>query len=184
MGSIPESGRSPEEGNGNPLQCSCLENSKETEEPGRLQSTGSQWVRYDWVTELNSNQMPHVGFVWVVTQMNQLWGKKKKKKPQIAFHHLWWDIFPPGTHLSESNPAGFLPKMHGVNHIVSKLQTNPNCGTVLQNNQAEFFKQAMTKAEEPSARKEMKIRRCSVESWPRQRAEEGGNWPNSSKSRG
>ena len=26
LGSIPESGRSPEEGNGNPLQCSCLEN--------------------------------------------------------------------------------------------------------------------------------------------------------------
>ena len=26
MGSIPESGRSPEEGNGNPLQYSCLEN--------------------------------------------------------------------------------------------------------------------------------------------------------------
>ena len=27
MGSIPESGRSPGEGNGNPLQYSCLENS-------------------------------------------------------------------------------------------------------------------------------------------------------------
>ena len=27
LGSIPESGRSPEEGNGNPLQYSCLENS-------------------------------------------------------------------------------------------------------------------------------------------------------------
>ena len=27
MGSIPVSGRSPGEGNGNPLQCSCLENS-------------------------------------------------------------------------------------------------------------------------------------------------------------
>jgi len=26
LGSIPESGRSPEEGNGNPLQYSCLEN--------------------------------------------------------------------------------------------------------------------------------------------------------------
>ena len=26
VGSIPESGRSPGEGNGNPLQCSCLEN--------------------------------------------------------------------------------------------------------------------------------------------------------------
>ena len=39
-GSIPGSGRSPREGNGYPLQYSCLENS--TEEPGRLQSTGSQ----------------------------------------------------------------------------------------------------------------------------------------------
>ena len=27
LGSIPGSGRSPGEGNGNPLQCSCLENS-------------------------------------------------------------------------------------------------------------------------------------------------------------
>ena len=95
------------------------------------------------------------------------------KKTQVAFHHLWWGISPPGPQPSERNPAGLLPKMHGVNHIVSKPQTNPNCGTVLQNNQAEFFKQAMTKAKEPSARKETKIRRCSVESWPRQRTEEG-----------
>ena len=29
LGSIPGSGRSPGEGNGNPLQCSCLENSKD-----------------------------------------------------------------------------------------------------------------------------------------------------------
>ena len=35
MGSIPESERSPGEGNGNPLQDSCLEN---PEEPGWLQS--------------------------------------------------------------------------------------------------------------------------------------------------
>ena len=34
-------GRSPEEGNGNPLEYSCLENPW-TEEPGRLQSVGSQ----------------------------------------------------------------------------------------------------------------------------------------------
>ena len=40
LGSIPGSGRSPGEGNGNPLQCSCLENPR-TEEPGRLQSMGS-----------------------------------------------------------------------------------------------------------------------------------------------
>ena len=35
--SIPESGRSPGEGNGNQLQYSCLENSMD-EEPGGLQS--------------------------------------------------------------------------------------------------------------------------------------------------
>ena len=39
-GSIPELGRSPGEGNGNPLQCSCLENPLETESGG-LQSTGT-----------------------------------------------------------------------------------------------------------------------------------------------
>ena len=45
--SIPGSGRSPAEGNGNPLQCSCLGNSR-TEDPGGLQSMGSQRVRHDW----------------------------------------------------------------------------------------------------------------------------------------
>ena len=43
---IPGSGRSSLEGNGNPLQYSCLENPW-TEEPGRLQSMGSQRVGYD-----------------------------------------------------------------------------------------------------------------------------------------
>ena len=40
-GSIPGLGRSPGEGNGNPLQYSCLENPW-TEEPDRLQSMGLQ----------------------------------------------------------------------------------------------------------------------------------------------
>ena len=40
VGSIPELGRSPGVGNGNPLQYSCLRNPM-TEEPGRLQSMGS-----------------------------------------------------------------------------------------------------------------------------------------------
>ena len=39
LGSIPELGRSPRVGNGNPLQYSCLENSKDT---GGLQSMGLQ----------------------------------------------------------------------------------------------------------------------------------------------
>ena len=46
LGSIPGLGRSPGEGNGNPLQYSCLENSR-TEELGRLQSMGSQRVGHD-----------------------------------------------------------------------------------------------------------------------------------------
>ena len=47
-GAIPGSGRSPGEGNGNPLQHSCLEKIPWTEEPGRLQSTGSQESDTTW----------------------------------------------------------------------------------------------------------------------------------------
>ena len=46
LGSIPGSGRSPGEGNGNPLQYPCLANMR-TEEPGELQSMGSQRVGHD-----------------------------------------------------------------------------------------------------------------------------------------
>ena len=44
-GLIPGSGRSPGEGNGNPLQYSCLENL--IEEPGRLWSMESRAVGHD-----------------------------------------------------------------------------------------------------------------------------------------
>ena len=43
---IPGSGRSPGEGNGNPLQYPCLENPME-EEHGGLQSMGPQRVRHN-----------------------------------------------------------------------------------------------------------------------------------------
>ena len=46
LGSIPGSGRSPGEGNGNPLQYSCLENPTDRE-PGMLQPMGSQRVGPD-----------------------------------------------------------------------------------------------------------------------------------------
>ena len=46
LGSIPGSGRSSGEGNGNPLQYSCLENPMDLE-PGRLPSMGSQRVGHD-----------------------------------------------------------------------------------------------------------------------------------------
>ena len=45
-GLIPGSGRSPGEGNGNPLQYYCMENPW-TEERGKLQSMGSQRVGHD-----------------------------------------------------------------------------------------------------------------------------------------
>ena len=49
-GLIPESGRSPREGNTNPLQHFCLE-CPWTEEPGKLYSMRLQRVRYNLVTK-------------------------------------------------------------------------------------------------------------------------------------
>ena len=49
LGSIPGSGRSPEEVHGNPLHCSYMENPM-TEELGGVQSMGSQRVGHNWVT--------------------------------------------------------------------------------------------------------------------------------------
>ena len=46
LGLIPGSGRSPGEGNGNPLQCSCLENPMDGEACWAM-SMGSQRVRHD-----------------------------------------------------------------------------------------------------------------------------------------
>ena len=47
LGSIPGSGRFPGEGNGNPLQYSCLENPMDTGAWCRLLSMGSQRVGHD-----------------------------------------------------------------------------------------------------------------------------------------
>ena len=47
-GLIPGLGRSPGEGNGNPLQYSCLEKSMDRR-PGRLQSLGLQRIGLNWV---------------------------------------------------------------------------------------------------------------------------------------
>ena len=49
LGSVPGSGRFPGEGNGSPLQYSCLKNSMDRG-AWLLQSMGSQRVRHDWVT--------------------------------------------------------------------------------------------------------------------------------------
>ena len=55
LGSIPESGRFPGVGNGNPLQYSCLENPMER---GAWHSMGSLRLRQDWA---HSMQTQHTG---------------------------------------------------------------------------------------------------------------------------
>ena len=50
-GLIPGSGRSPGEGDGNPLQYSCLGNPGKIEVPGGLQSRGLQMVRHGLATK-------------------------------------------------------------------------------------------------------------------------------------
>ena len=47
---MPGLGRSPGEGNGNPLQSSCLGNPM-TDEPGRLQSMGFQRAGHEWLNK-------------------------------------------------------------------------------------------------------------------------------------
>ena len=54
LGSSPALRRSPGEGNGNPVQYTCLENSM-TEEPGELQSMGLQRVRHNWATNTHTH---------------------------------------------------------------------------------------------------------------------------------
>ena len=51
LGSISALGSSLGGGHGSPLQSSCLEESARTEEPGGLQSMGTQRSRHDWVTK-------------------------------------------------------------------------------------------------------------------------------------
>ena len=60
VGLISESGRSPGQGNGYLLQCSCLDRGNfGIEEPDRLQYLGLQRVGHDWVT----NMFPYYYFV-------------------------------------------------------------------------------------------------------------------------
>ena len=60
-GSISGSGRSPREGNGNPLQYSCLGNPT-TEDPGRLQSMGHKEL--DMTLRPTRSQEGRAGTIW------------------------------------------------------------------------------------------------------------------------
>ena len=71
-GSIPESGRSPGEGNGNPLQCSCLGNPKDR---GAWQATIHRVTKEsDTTKQLNNNNhergfSPSSILIYVITNL-------------------------------------------------------------------------------------------------------------------
>ena len=62
-GFVEQQGWGTREGNGTPLQYSCLENPC-TEEPDRLQSTQSLRVRYNWATSLSLFTFMHWKRKW------------------------------------------------------------------------------------------------------------------------
>ena len=55
-------------GNGNPLQCSCLENPRDGEASGLL-SMGSHWVRHDW-SDLAAAAAMQLKYMW--SEIDQL----------------------------------------------------------------------------------------------------------------
>ena len=74
-GSIPRSGRSPGEGNGNPLQCSCLENPLNR---GAWQATvhGVAKVRHDLATKpppLMDRAVRYFYFVKILLRLQMGW---------------------------------------------------------------------------------------------------------------
>ena len=60
MGSIPGSRGPPGEGNGNPFQCSCLENPIDRRSLAGYSPWGSQRVRYHSAHTHNCNSLCHI----------------------------------------------------------------------------------------------------------------------------
>ena len=94
QGSIPGLGRSPGEGNGNPLQYSCLENSMDWEAPqslvgcspwGRKESDTTEWLHFHFSSSLSSNvtsPQKTVSFGWRFSSTPVI------LDPIIPFFHL------------------------------------------------------------------------------------------------
>ena len=103
---IPGSGRSPGEGNGNPLQYSCLENPMD----GGLQSMGSQKVGHNWATSLHS--LPHpvhslalqCHLMWHFVHFGNLQGPHSETRHQP--HHFPIDKV--SIHFAQGRGLGFF----------------------------------------------------------------------------
>ena len=86
LGSIPGLGRFHGEGNGNPLQYSCLENPMDGGGWCRVLSVGLQRVGHDWATSLHCwyNFLKNVvDFLWMAQQYSPL--------QRSYIHNIFWD---------------------------------------------------------------------------------------------
>ena len=113
MGSIPESGRSPGEGNGYPLQYFCLRNPMYIE-PDRLPSMGWERVRYEWAC--THTQIYMQSLLSIITCSGTR--KKGRSKPANAEHELWKLIW---YHLTKNSR-----EMHPVKYYEESSYTHLN----------------------------------------------------------
>ena len=86
LGSISGSGRSPGEGNGNPLQYSCLENPMDRGPWCRLPSMGLQRVGHDWAISLHFKEIKAKKSKWHLN--TKYWWRCGEKRTLI---YCWWE---------------------------------------------------------------------------------------------
>ena len=86
LGSIPGLGRYPEEGNGNPLQCSCLKNPMDRGAWG-LKFMGLQRVRHNWATYLP------LSLSTLFRAFHHHWKLPFQLAAPFKRYCLWWQIF-------------------------------------------------------------------------------------------
>ena len=91
LGSIPGSGRFPGEGNGNPLQCSCLENPMDRGAWYRLLSMGSQRVGHDSATSLSLLLSKSTGVSWlpVFLASSLEYTRQQQQQKNTLETHCW-----------------------------------------------------------------------------------------------
>ena len=127
MGSIHGSGRSPGEGNGNPLQYSCL-GKPWTEEPGRLQfmagSQKNQTQLSDWTT---TKHFPQIIYYYERTTGHHSTGQEpgSTQLNQVISHGTTWCWIPPGV-MGQYQNTTYAAKIHNLNPIMRTHWTNPN----------------------------------------------------------
>ena len=102
------------EGNGTPLQYSCLENPMDRE-PGRLQSMGLLRVRHDWATSLSLFTFMHWSRKWQPTPVF-LPGESQGRRDLVGYP-LWGHI--------ESDTTAATKQQQQADSLSLELQESP-----------------------------------------------------------